>query len=321
MSKNVSIFFKKFKVPDKLKDHIHVILQEEEIILLNYLREKEEKASDLAAKFPFLEFPMLESLYKKGYLITLSRESEEYYRSNTFEQILKRFVNHNPGYHELDDKEKTLFQECISGMYLEKMRTSKKPLYRVVPIEKTLQDKRQLIPYYQASYYIQRASVLALIDCICRTTFYKCDKPRKVCLVLGEQAEFFIKRGIAEEIDNRRGREVLDIAEESGLVHSINNIEEPNFLCNCCECCCVFVQGLKRHGIFTSIGKSGFVSRLDRKLCNQCGICIEKCLFDAISNEEDIVFERDACFGCGLCARHCPQEAIRLILEKKNRLL
>lgn len=44
------------------------------------------------------------------------------------------------------------------------------------------------------------------------------------------------------KIDNPRGIEILDIAEENGLVHSINNREDPNFLCNCCECCCVFVS-------------------------------------------------------------------------------
>jgi len=319
MNKNFLIFIKKFKVPEKLRNHIHKILNEEEIIILNYLSDKEEKVSGITSKFPFLEFSLIESLYRKGYLIKQLKESREYYKSDSFDQILKRFVNHNPKYRELHSKEKRLFQEHISGMYLERMKASKKPVYRVVPIEKTLQDKRQLIPYHQATHCLQEASSVALIDCICRTTFNKCDKPWKVCLALGEQAKFFIDRGIGEEIDNRRGLEVLDIAEKNGLVHSINNIEDPNFLCNCCECCCVFVQALKKRGIFTSIGKSGFVALLDLQLCNQCGICVEKCIFEVISYEkEDIKFEEDKCFGCGLCAYNCPQEAIKLILKEEE---
>jgi ferredoxin len=321
MNKDFLIFIKKFKVPQKLNNHIHKILNEEEIIILNYLSDKEEKFSDIASKFPFLEFSLIESLYKKGYLIRQIKESVKYYKSNSFDQILKRFVNHNPKYQELHYKEKRMFQECISRMYLERMETSKKPVYRVVPIEKTLADKRQLISYQQAFFYLQRASVLALVDCICRTTFNKCNKPRKVCFALGKQAEFFIDRGIGEEIDNQRSLEILDITEKNGLVHSINNIEDPNFLCNCCECCCVFVQGLKKHGVFTSIGKSGFIALLNLEKCNQCEICVEKCIFEAISYErEEIKFMNDRCFGCGLCAYNCPQEAIKLILKEEIKV-
>ena len=319
MNKNIQNFIKKFKVPEDLRNHIHKILNEEEIIILNTLSAKEEKFSGLASKFPFLEFSLIESLYKKGYLIRQIKGSVEYYKSDSLDQILKRFVNHSPKYSELNYKEKRVFQEYISRMYLEKMEASEKPLYRVVPIEKTLEDKRQLIPYHQAFYYLQNAYALALFDCICRTTFNKCNKPRKVCLALGEQAGFFIDRGIGEEIDNQRGLEILDIAEQNDLVHSINNIEHPNFLCNCCECCCVFVQGLKKHGIFTSIGKSGFAASLNLELCNQCGICVEKCIFEAISYEkENIRVKMDKCFGCGLCAYNCSQEAIKLILTEKE---
>lgn len=321
MNENFSIFIKKFKVPEKLKDYIHKILSGEEILILNLLVDKEEKISDITSKYPHFGSSLIESLYKKGYLIKQLKEGESYYKSNTFEQILKRFVTHNPKYQELSYEERIQFQEYITGISLEKMRTSEKPVYRVIPIEETIQDKRQLIPYYQAVYYLKKASALAVVNCLCRTTYNRCNKPREVCLALGEQAKFFIERGIGEEIDNRRGLEILDIAEENGLVHSINNIEHPNYLCNCCECCCVFVQGLKKYGIFTSIGKSGFIAVLNLRLCNQCGDCLERCIFGAISSyeKESIKFDRDKCFGCGLCAYSCPQEAVKLILDEKEK--
>lgn len=316
MNQSLLIFIEKFKVPEEFKNQVQKILNEEEIAMLNYLAEKEKSISNIHSKFPLLESSLVESLYNKGYLIKQPRESEVFYKSNTIDQILKRFVNHSPKYHNLSHKEKKLFQEYISGMFLKEMKASKKPVYRVVPIEQTIQDKRQLIPYHQAAHYLQKASHLAVIDCICRTTFNKCNKPKKVCLVLGKQAKFFIDRGIGEEIDNQRGLEILNIAEENGLVHSINNKEDPDFLCNCCECCCVFVKGLKKYGIFTSIGKSGFVALIDSEKCNQCGICADKCIFGAISYEKEIQLNKDKCFGCGLCAYHCPQEAIRLTLNK-----
>ena len=233
MNKNFLIFIKRFKVPKKLRSSIQKILNEDEILLLNYLADREEKTSNIISKFPPLKKSLTESLYKRGYLIKQLKRGDYYYKSNTINQIIEIFVTHNPLYKELPDEERTLLQESISGMYLKRMRASKKPLYRVVPIGETIQDKRQLIPYYQAMHYVKQASAIALVDCICRTTFNRCNKPRNVCFALGEQAEFYIERGLGEEIDIRRGQEVLDTAEENGLVHSVNNIEDPEFLCNC----------------------------------------------------------------------------------------
>jgi len=145
MNKNSILFMKKFKVPKKLNNHILKILNEEEIIILNYLSNKEENVSGIISKFPFLKLSLIKSLYKKGYLIKQFKGSGEYYKSNSFDQILKRFVNHDPKYQELGHIEKRIFQECISRLYLKKMRASKNPVYRVLPIEIALKDKRQLI--------------------------------------------------------------------------------------------------------------------------------------------------------------------------------
>jgi len=310
-------FIEKFNVPENLRNHLQIIFNREEAILLNYLNDKEENIPNLINKFPELTPKLIESLYKKGYLIRKLEKGTFYYMSNTFDQILKRFVNHDLKFQKLSSEIKAKFQEYIMEIYLQKMKDSKKPVYRVIPIEKTIPDKRQLIPYYQAIHYLKKASILALIDCICRTTHQKCEKPRRVCLALGDQAKFFIEREIGEEINVEKGLEILNIAEENGLVHSIDNKEEPSFLCNCCECCCVFVQGLKKYGIFTSIGKSGFIAIQNSESCDDCGICVEKCIFEAISyTEGKIQFNENKCFGCGHCAYHCPQNAIKLIQKK-----
>jgi predicted DNA-binding transcriptional regulator len=133
MNENFLIFIEKFKVPKKLRSSIQKVLSEDEILVLNYLAERKEKISNIISKFPLLKRSLTESLYKKGYLIKQLKRGDYYYRSNTFDQIIKRFVNHNPKYKELSDEERIHFQECISGMYLKRMRASKKPMYRVVP--------------------------------------------------------------------------------------------------------------------------------------------------------------------------------------------
>jgi len=270
MNKNLSLFCEKFNVPEALHNSIPKILNEEEMIILNHLADKEEKLSDLISKFLASGKSLIESLHKRGYLIRISKGEKNYYRSNTVEQIIKRFVNHNPKYLEFPEEEKKHFQEWVMGISLEEMKASEKPEYRVIPIEKTIEDKRQLIPHHQAIHYLQESAEITLIDCLCR---------------------------------------------------NINNKEDPEYLCNCCECCCFFVQALKKRGILTSMGKSGYTASLSIELCNQCGICIDNCIFEAISDDgESIIFDEEKCFGCGLCAYNCPQKAIKLVLnENENR--
>ncbi|MGQ9623148.1 MAG: 4Fe-4S binding protein [Candidatus Caldatribacteriaceae bacterium] len=52
------------------------------------------------------------------------------------------------------------------------------------------------------------------------------------------------------------------------------------------------------------------VAVIDKAACLKCGLCLEKCRFDAI--KENIEIDPFACDGCGVCAVVCPQNAIRL---------
>ncbi len=45
--------------------------------------------------------------------------------------------------------------------------------------------------------------------------------------------------------------------------------------------------------------------------CLACGICMDECPNDAISEGEDIyVIDPELCDDCGSCAEACPSEAI-----------
>lgn len=51
----------------------------------------------------------------------------------------------------------------------------------------------------------------------------------------------------------------------------------------------------------------GSVAFIDEQKCNQCGICVEKCRFDAI---KDFKVDPVSCEGCTFCTYVCPEEAI-----------
>ncbi|MBN1357548.1 P-loop NTPase [Candidatus Bathyarchaeota archaeon] len=50
---------------------------------------------------------------------------------------------------------------------------------------------------------------------------------------------------------------------------------------------------------------------IDKAKCDNCGVCREKCRFDAIT--EAIEVDAIACEGCGVCAAICPSDAITMI--------
>jgi MinD superfamily P-loop ATPase len=54
---------------------------------------------------------------------------------------------------------------------------------------------------------------------------------------------------------------------------------------------------------------SGQVARIDKDVCNECGLCQEMCHFNAI---KDFKVDPVSCEGCGFCSYICPVEAITM---------
>jgi dihydroorotate dehydrogenase subfamily 1 len=73
------------------------------------------------------------------------------------------------------------------------------------------------------------------------------------------------------------------------------------------------IKGLTHRKITGSPSrKRAKVPRVDRRLCNLCGLCKTSCVYDAISCSEELVIDQGNCFGCGLCMTRCPKGALRL---------
>ncbi|MDO8896770.1 MAG: P-loop NTPase [Bacteroidales bacterium] len=60
---------------------------------------------------------------------------------------------------------------------------------------------------------------------------------------------------------------------------------------------------------------------INEDLCTNCGICIDYCRFEAISNIEDkVTISETSCDGCKLCFRICPFQAISMQSNDKSRM-
>ncbi len=200
--------------------------------------------------------------------------------------------------------------------------SSPTPLTRVMPVEESLQETSEILPYEVLSEMMKRNTTFALAECACRVSAgdKACDKPNDVCLIFDKTADFLIERKLAKKITLDQAMEVLKRSEEAGLVHMTNNSQDRiNLICNCCSCCCTLLTGLTKIKSPHPFAIGRWYADVDDSLCTGCGICRdERCPVEAINVDESIaVITKETCIGCGLCTSECPENAIEMIRREE----
>jgi NAD-dependent dihydropyrimidine dehydrogenase PreA subunit len=171
-----------------------------------------------------------------------------------------------------------------------------------------------------------KARSFRVMDCICRTEKAAlgepCSHPIETCLSFSREPEDpdgFPPWG--RPISREEAYEVLDRAEQDGLVHCTYNLQKQHmFVCNCCSCCCGFLRGVKEFDAPHLLVRSNFVALIDGDECIACGVCAdERCPMDAIEEGDD-VYEvlAEQCIGCGVCTVDCPTEALTLVARPEE---
>jgi ferredoxin len=196
---------------------------------------------------------------------------------------------------------------------------SRTPLTRVIPVEKAIDARIEVLPFEVISKMLENKDTYALAQCACRVSIGACNKPRDVCLIFDKTGRYLIERGFAREITQKEALDVVRRAEEAGLVHTTNNSQDRlNLICNCCPCCCTILRGLTQLKNPNAFAVSRWQSQVDADLCTGCGICEdERCPVSAIKVEGSVaVVDPERCIGCGLCVSACDVEAVRLVPRK-----
>lgn len=79
----------------------------------------------------------------------------------------------------------------------------------------------------------------------------------------------------------------------------------------------LFEPAIKSSSVFIS----GSKAVVNETFCTLCGLCAEKCRFDAITLKQgSIIISEINCDGCSLCARLCPEQAINMVNKDKSRI-
>ncbi|MBE0430206.1 MAG: 4Fe-4S binding protein [Dehalococcoidia bacterium] len=196
------------------------------------------------------------------------------------------------------------------------------PVWRIIPARKAVSAGTKLVPSEDLEVMLGKATRFAVVRCSCRRIAGRCDSPLEVCLQLNRAAEYAMARGTGKELTREEALEVLDVAAEAGLIHSVyTGVEVSNVICNCCNDCCVFYYPLLKYGgLDKGVVKSSFRAKVDVASCTGCQTCVDRCPFEAIdmikvSGEKKLKAQvnTDGCYGCGVCAVGCEAEAIKLV--------
>ena len=164
-----------------------------------------------------------------------------------------------------------------------------KGLMRVIPVEKAISGETKARSFEEVSKYVEEAYMLAVSDCTCRRSRRLMGEgcghlETDMCIQLNDGAEYFVRTGKARQITKEEAYEILQRAEDNGLVHQTPNLDGPGntlAICNCCGCSCFALRVGEYYNAF-DFSRSNYVSQVDPEKCVACGQCVENCQVNAL---------------------------------------
>ena len=160
---------------------------------------------------------------------------------------------------------------------------------RVMPVMSAVENISKTASYDELSTLIENAFAISVGPCSCRRSRRLMGEgcghlEDDMCMYLNDNAVNFSKIGSHRLITKEEAYEILQRAEDNGLVHEINQtpgFEDATAICNCCGCSC---YALRIAELFRSKNaiRSNFTARVDKDRCVACGMCVENCQTNAI---------------------------------------
>jgi formate hydrogenlyase subunit 6/NADH:ubiquinone oxidoreductase subunit I len=232
-----------------------------------------------------------------------------------------------PEEREGDIEAARLYEEYfVKGGFYKTYENLKKgtPVGRVIPVGRAIEANQKVLAAEEAHDYILNHSSeeLALVPCPCRTRTEKLgireckDRfPIGACIMMGAAALHFEMVGLGKRVSKQQALEYFDEMVELGLVgHTLNARLGDRLICLCCGCCCSQTRGRTRWDNPEALSPSNFVPQPGED-CIGCETCADRCLFGALSLDEEtdqIRVDVEKCIGCGVCTLACTQQSLKL---------
>jgi Pyruvate/2-oxoacid:ferredoxin oxidoreductase delta subunit len=199
------------------------------------------------------------------------------------------------------------------------------PMRRAIPIGESIADQQKVLSHEEIDSVLDgvEEGSMALVPCPCRVRTEKLgireckdEHPVASCLFIGNLARGAVGFGWGKQISPEDAKKYVEETREMGLVMMVNNHLgfDDGIICFCCGCCCSTSRGITRWDNPQAFARSDFVARVSDE-CITCGNCVDACMFNAISLEEDAemaVVDETRCMGCGVCTVTCSSESLKL---------
>ena len=287
----------------------------------------------------------LDVLTKKGAVFRTVKADTIRYSLNEAGFMLSR-ANFWPG---LDDERTKAMAPLANQYYYDDWDVWKYTHHkglRTLPIEGTIEDTRQILPYEEVAKVLDTKEYFAVAHCPCRhrknmdPDSPTCQHTTQVCLHFDRLAHYIVENDMGREITREEAHEILRQAAEEGLVHGLGNQQEgADTICNCCQCCCVFLEAYHKLGHAEGLVPSNYRARPNTELCIGDGLCVKRCPMEAIHLEDSpeaknrvttitddngkvkelknktgkvAVINTEICIGCGVCAYKCSTKSLML---------
>ena len=184
---------------------------------------------------------------------------------------------------------------------------------------------KTILPYEHCrNAIIEAPDRIAVIDCVCRNVRgEKGCTPRDVCIVIGEPwVSWCLDRDRylnGHLVTQEEALTILRECHERGNVHAafFKDVAAGRLysICNCCPCCCTALLS-QNYLTAPMMAGSGYIAKIDKDKCVNCGLCEKKCNFLAIYRDAQnmVQVNEDLCRGCEGCLAVCKKDAISLEL-------
>lgn len=287
-----------FEVPKQFITYVERFFSEEEIDFGLKQGTEEFTEKDCGKDFVCQE-------YRKGFISKVDETSGKY-KLNNFYGMLDVFAVSRK--EEFDTKfskeERVLMDEWYFNEYYKWLKSvgSEEPTEdKVLPLEEMLEfiDAQKDRPVY-------------LNNCDCKSLTGDCGLPVRTCITYKNGINTFVDRGLSEQIDAERAKEIIRETDKAGLMHTCN----PNGICNCCDDCCYLFRGQKLLDSYAVWPITDYIVSFDESKCIGCGLCVKRCRMKVFDKDgRKITADTAHCAGCGLCVNTCPKKALTLVLR------
>jgi ferredoxin len=277
--------------------------------------------------------PKLKELCKKGLIYESIRGDSRRYRLLDAGQMFRRM----PYWPGRDDDDLKTTAQYTNRYYMDNWMDQEKPVHhknlRAIPIDKTLEDKKQILPFEDILQVVDNYEYYTVSHCPCRERhrldpdYIDSKHPSEVCLHFDDLGRYCVENGMGREITKEETLEILKKAADAGLVHGIANYEDnPDTICNCDPTYCNFFNPYHQLGFDKSMDSSNYQVKVTPETCKACGLCARRCPMDAIQFKvsakatnrfgKAVKVDTDLCIGCGVCVHKCPTDSI--VLERRE---